>query len=605
MTFVALSILGPLSAAAAILVFRRGAALLALLGSAAGLAGALTTLFSVAGGARYAAELPGLPGLPLRLLAEPVTALLSVVVATVGFLVLIYAVGYMKEEEEQTRFFAGMSFFVTAMQTLALAGDWVLLLASWELIGVSSYLLISFWYERDGVPSAASRAFLYTRTADLGLYVAIFVLISQTDTSEISRTLEAGGTAAIVAGLLLLAAAAGKSAQIPLHGWLQDAMAGPTPVSSLLHSATLVAAGAILMIRVSPLLPPVVQLVVGLLGGLTVLVTGLIAISQRDLKRLLAASTSNQYGFMLIAVGAGAPVAALFHLVAHAAMKSSLFLGAGVFQHARGSTSFSDLGGIGRERLATFAGFAVAGLALAGLPPLSGFFSKDAVIAASFESPYWFALGPLALAGALLTAIYVGRTLGLLWHGGRESGPVAGMGWMGVGLAALVALAAALGSFEGPLAQLVGEEVPKDTVATILGLALSLLGLLVGWFVPAGRLLGPVCEAAESGFRIGGGFDGLVGRPALATARAADLFDRGIHNGVLGVGRAALAVAQVSRFTDEDIIDRFIAALVRGTRELGGRARELQTGLVHKELMLAAAGTALILVALIFGAFGL
>lgn len=176
---------------------------------------------------------------------------------------------------------------------------------------------------------------------------------------------------------------------------------------------------------------------------------------------------------------------------------------------------------------------------------------------------------------------------------------------MGVGLAALVALAAALGSFEGPLAQLVGEEVPKDTVATILGLALGLLGLLVGWFVPAGTLLGPVHEAAESGFRIGGGFDGLVGRPALATARAADLFDQRIHNGVLGVGRAALAVAQVSRFTDEDIIDRFIAALVRGTRELGGRARELQTGLVHKELMLAAAGTALILVALVFGAFGL
>ncbi len=604
MTFVALAILGPLSAAAAILVFQRGAALLALLGTAAGLAGALAALFGMAGGARYAAELPGLPGLPLQLVADPLTALLSVVVATVGFLVMVYAVGYMESEESKARFFAGMSFFVAAMQALALAGDWVLLLASWELIGVSSYLLIGFWYDRDEVPSAATRAFLYTRTADLGLYVAIFVLISQTGTSEISRTLEAGGTVAIVAGLLLLVAAAGKSAQVPLHGWLQDAMVGPTPVSSLLHSATLVAAGAILMIRVSPLLPSSVQLVVGLLGGLTVLVTGLIAVSQRDLKRLLAASTSSQYGFMLLAVGAGSPVAALFHLVAHAAMKSSLFLGAGVFQHARDSTSFSDLGGIGRERPATFAGFAVAGLALAGLPPLSGFFSKDAVIAASFESPYAFVLGPLALSGALLTAIYIGRALGLLWHGERESNPVAGMGWMAAGLTTLVALTATLGAIEGPLARLVGEEVPKSTIPTILGLTLALLGLLAGWFVPAGKLLGPVRKAAETGFRVGGGFDGLVGRPALATARATDLLDRGIHSGVLGVGRAALAVAQASRFTDESVIDRFIDALVRETRRLGGRARKLQTGLVHKELMLAVAGTALILAVLAFGAFG-
>jgi NADH-quinone oxidoreductase subunit L len=605
MTYAALAILGPLSAAAAILVSRRGAALLALLGSAAGLAGALVALFGVAGGARYAAELPGLPGLPLRLIAGPLTVTLSAVVAAAGFLILVYAVGYMEGEANKPRFFAGMSFFVAAMQTLALAGDWVLLLAAWELISLSSYLLIGFWFWREGIPSAATTAFLYTRAADLGLYVAIFVLISQTGTSEISRTFDVGGTAAVVAGLLLLVAAAGKSAQVPLQGWLQDAMVGPTPVSALLHSATLVAAGAILMIRVAPLLPPIVQLVVGLLGGLTVLVTGLIALSQRDLKRLLAASTSSQYGFMLLAVGAGAPVAALFHLVAHAAMKSSLFLGAGVFQHARGSTAFADLSGVGRERRLAFLGFVVAGLALAGVPPLSGFFSKDAVIAASFESPYAPFLAPLALAGALLTAIYVARALRLLWRGEGEGEPVAGMRWMGASLVVLVALAAALGFAGEPLARLVGGEILGGLVAAALGLTLALGGLLVGWFVPAGRLLGPLRVPAERGFRVGSGFDGLVAWPVLAVARSADLFDRGIHAGVLAVGTAALAVARASRLTDEAGIDRLIAALVRRTRDLGDSARELQTGLVHRELLLAAAGAALILVFLAFAAAGL
>jgi NADH-quinone oxidoreductase subunit L len=602
MIYASLSILGPLAAAALILVLRRGSAALALLGSAAGLPGALVALVRVAGGERLSAALPGLPILPLRLVAEPLTALLSVVVAVVGFLVLVYAVGYMAGDGGKTRFYAEMSFFVAAMQILVLAGDWVLLLASWELIGLSSYLLIGFWYGREGIPQAATRAFLYTRTADLGLYVAIFILITQTGTSEISATLDVSGTAATVAGLLLLVAAVGKSAQTPLHGWLQDAMVGPTPVSALLHSATLVAAGAILMIRVSPLLPPGVRLVVGLLGGLTVIVAGLIAVSQRDLKRLLAASTSSQYGFMLLGVGAGSAVAALFHLVAHAAIKSSLFLGSGVFQHVRGSTEFVELGGVGRARRWTFFGFAVAGLALAGVPPLSGFFSKDAILAASFESSYAPFLAPLALAGTLLTAIYVARALRLLWRGDDRTEPVAGIGWMGAGFGALAALAAALSLALPPLAQLIVARLPEEFgLAALIGVVLAIGGLTLGWFVPAGQLLGPLREIAETGFRIDGGFDGLVARPALATARALDHLDRGIYTAVLGVGRAGLTVAYASRLIDERWIDGLIAALVRGTRELGGRARELQSGLVHRELLIAVAGVVLIFTLLVIG----
>jgi NADH-quinone oxidoreductase subunit L len=375
-------------------------------------------------------------------------------------------------------------------------------------------------------------------------------------------------------------------------------MTGPTPVSALLHSATLVAAGALLLVRVSPMLTPTTQLAVGLLGGITAVVAGVIAVSGRDLKRLLAASTSSQYGFMLLAVGAGAPAAALFHLVAHAAMKSSLFLGAGVFQHARGSTAFADLGGVGRERLPVYAGFVVAGLALAGVPPLSGFFSKEAVVAATLHSPYAPILAPLALLGSLLTAIYVARALRLLWRGEGEAKSVVGARWMWAAFAALVALAAVLGLAEAPLAGLLGRETSFGLLVALLGSALALAGLALGWFVPAGTLLGPVRGAAERGFRVLGGFDGLVARPAFALARASDVVDRGIHTGVLGVGRMSLGVAEIARSTDERGIDRLIAGLVRRTRALGKRARRLQTGLVHKELMLAVIGVALILVSL-------
>lgn len=606
MTTLAPIILGPLVAAALILSLGRGTPALALIGAGLSLASGFALLSRVAAGARPSAELPGLPGLPLRLVAEPLTAVLAATVAVVGFLVTVYAVGYMRGEGGLPRFFAGMSFFVAAMQTLVLAGDWVLLLAAWELIGLSSYLLIGFWFERPGVGPAATRAFLYTRTADLGLYVAVFVLIAQASTSEISRTLEVGGPAAVAAGLFLLLAAMGKSAQAPLHGWLLDAMAGPTPVSSLLHSATLVAAGAILLIRAFPLLPPAALVVVGVVGGLTTLVGGATALAQRDLKRLLAASTSSQYGLMFLAVGAGSPIAALFHLLAHAAMKSALFLGAGVFQHARGSTQLVDLEGVGRAHRLTFLGFAVAGLALAGVPPLSGFWSKDAILAASFSSPYAPLLAPLALAGTLLTGLYVARALRSLWRGEGLSQPVAGVGWMGVGFAVLAALAALLGLALPPVAALLGIVPPEETLlVAALGFVAALSGLVIGWAFPAERLLGPLSGLAGRGFRVRGGFDGLVVRPALALARALDALDRGIHAGVLAVGSAALAVAGASRATDDKGIDRLIAALVRGTRELGSRARKLQTGLVHKELLLATVGIALVFALLIVGSLGL
>ena len=364
MIWLALALLSPLAAALALFALRRAPAALTLAGAGAGLIGALGLFAVTAGGQTFRAALPFLPDFPVRLAADMLTATLSLTVATVAALVLSYAVGYMRGDPERVRFFATTLLFVTAMQTLVLSGDWITLLAAWEMIGFASYLLIGFWHRRDGVAGAATRAFLYTRSADLGLYVAAFILIGVAGSSEIAATLATTGAPALIAGLSLLVAAAGKSAQVPMQDWLMRAMAGPTPVSALLHSATLVAAGAILLIRVAPMLPAGALLAVALLGGVTTVVTGLIALAERDLKRLLAASTSSQYGLMLAAVGAGAPVAALLHLIAHAAIKSSLFLGAGIFQHDREGTGLDVLAGAGRARPGIFAGFTVSALAL-------------------------------------------------------------------------------------------------------------------------------------------------------------------------------------------------------------------------------------------------
>ncbi len=602
MNLIAIAILAPLFAAVLILLLRRLPAALALLGAAVGLLASLGLLADAFNGLGDELILPGLPDLPLRLVATPLTALLSTLVAVVCMLVMVYAVGYMSKDNEKVRFFATLLLFASAMQTLVLAGDWILLLAAWELIGLSSYLLIGFWYRRPGITPAATRAFLTTRSADLGLYVAVFILIANAGSSDIATTLNTGGNAAIVAGLLLLVAAMGKSAQTPLHDWLQRAMAGPTPVSALLHSATLVAAGAILLIRTAPMLPPDTLLVIGIVGGITAVVAGLIALGERDLKRLLAASTSSQYGLMLVAVGAGVPLAALLHLIAHAAFKSSLFLGAGVFQHSRGSTELTKLEGAGHDRPRIFFGFALAALALAGIPPLSGFFSKDAIIAASLASPNASLLAPLALAGTVLTGAYVARALRILWHGKGKSRNIVGLGWMGTGLAGLVTLAVILGATFPSIEALLNTRLPESTLTQflpeILGLGAALGGLTLGWVVPVRRLLGPLLPWAQQGFAIAGGFDNLMVRPAFAIARGCEKLERALYTGVLTVGRLGLSIGRAVRRSDEQGIDGLIFSLVRRTVDLGSRARTLQSGLIHRELAITVITTALILTAL-------
>jgi NADH-quinone oxidoreductase subunit L len=375
-------------------------------------------------------------------------------------------------------------------------------------------------------------------------------------------------------------------------------MVAPTPVSALLHSATLVAAGAVLLVRIAPMLTPTAMLITGLVGGLTAVITGLVALAEDDLKRLLASSTSSQLGFMLLAVGAGSRGAALIHLLAHAAMKSALFMGAGSFQHARGGTAFVKLAGVGRRHRWTFAALVVSGLALAEAPPLAGFWSKEGIIAACFEGPSAWVFAPLALLGTALTGGYVARTLRLLWRGDGSGEPVPGLRWMGLGLAVLTALVLGGGPALRPIALRVGMPVPPVALdaSLVAGLLAAALGLWAGsvrrQWLNAPRLT----RWAREGLPVRGGFDGWVVRPTLSIAGAVSTLDAKIHEGVRGLGRAAVALAsRVARF-DNEAIASGVTRIAGVVRRSGQRVRGWQSGLVFRELLLASVGIAVLLV---------
>lgn len=617
-----LIVIAPLAAAGTILLTRRAPEALGLVGVFISATAALFTLLT-AGGA--SAALPWLPGMPVLLRADALGLLLAVMVGGTGLLVSVYAVGYMKGERDRVRFFAELAFFIGAMQALVLAGDWVLFLASWELIALASYLLIGFWNERPGVAGAATRAFLTTRAADVGLYLAVFAVYAAGGGTGMDASAAAPSVPGWVGPAMLLAAA-GKAAQIPLQGWLMDAMAGPTPVSALLHSATLVAAGVVLLLRGFPLLGPDTLLLVGLVGGVTAVAAGLIAVAQQDLKRMLAASTSSQLGLMFLALGAGAPGAAAFHMLTQAAMKSSLFMGAGIFQHSRSSTSLAALRGAGRDRRLAFAGFAAAGLALSGVPPLAGFWSKDSVTAAALASPHAWALGPLALGGTLLTGVYVAGAIRVLWDGSTGPTERGRDGWMAGALAVGAALSIVLGALRWLLPPLLRVELPESTLAAGSSLAAALLGLSAGWAAPAEWLPPRLAGPARAGLRLGGGWTGLTVLPVLALARRVVRADDAVHRVVLAAGGGGLRAAAAVRGSDSAVhvvvesvgwgfllsayrvrdvwerkIDAGVFGLVRATRETGRTARRLQSGLVHREMALAVGGVAVLLLLLAAG----
>ena len=369
--------------------------------------------------------------IPFEFQVDQLTSLFLLIITGVGFLIHVYSTSYMKEETQPGygRYFSFLNLFVFSMLLLVLGGNYVIMFIGWEGVGLCSYLLIGYWFKNTEYNNAAKKAFIMNRMGDLGFLLGIFWLISSFGTvsyhdlfnsqNGIITSISAINSETIVGiTLLLFLGAIGKSAQIPLYTWLPDAMAGPTPVSALIHAATMVTAGIYMIARSNILysLAPVTMAIVAGIGLATALLAALIALKQNDIKKVLAYSTVSQLGYMFLGLGVGAYTGAVFHVMTHAFFKALLFLGAGSVIHAMGGEQdITKMGGLGEKMRTTYITFFIACLAIAGIPPFSGFFSKDEILSAAFaNNPLLYFIG---LAGALLTAFYMFRLLALTFTG--------------------------------------------------------------------------------------------------------------------------------------------------------------------------------------------
>jgi NADH-quinone oxidoreductase subunit L len=362
----------------------------------------------------------------LQILLDTLSSTMMLIVSGVGGLIVWYSMGYMKGDDEERRYFAYMSLFVFSMLLLVQAGNLLLLLVGWGLVGLASYLLIGFWHHKPEAVAAAKKAFVMNAIGDATLALGLVLLIWETGTLTYLGVFEdvdsLSTTAVNLVALGLLGGAIAKSAQIPLHTWLPDAMEGPTPVSALIHAATMVTAGVYLLVRASPIFEaaPDVQHLAAILGALTLLVAGVVALVQWDIKRVIAYSTMSQIGYMFLAAGIGAYGYAIFHLMTHAFFKALLFMSAGlVIHHLGGEQDIRRMGGLHRLMPKTHVAFAVGSLALMGIPIFSGFWSKDGIVSAAFASDdaLGYALYAAGLVGALLTGLYTSRLYFAVWRG--------------------------------------------------------------------------------------------------------------------------------------------------------------------------------------------
>ena len=363
------------------------------------------------------------------MIIDPLAVVMLGLVSFVALLIQVYSVAYMRGQARFGWYFAAHALFAGAMLALVLADNLLLLYIAWELVGLGSYLLIGFWYERRSAAEAAKKAFVTTRIGDVGLLIGILVLFKATGTFDMTDIFAAAQNGDIASGTLTLATiliflgAMGKSAQFPFHVWLPDAMEGPTPVSALIHAATMVAAGVYLVARTFPLfqLAPDTMLIVATIGLLTAGIAATMALVMTDLKRILAYSTISHLGFMMLALGAGGVTAAIFHLLAHAFAKALLFLGAGSVMHSlNDETDIRKMGGLRHRMPVTAVTFLIGAVSLAGIPPLAGFFSKDEILLAVLNGRHPLFL-VLTLGVAFLSALYIARALFIVFYGPPKS----------------------------------------------------------------------------------------------------------------------------------------------------------------------------------------
>ncbi|HUY21351.1 MAG TPA: NADH-quinone oxidoreductase subunit L [Acidimicrobiales bacterium] len=547
------------------------------------------------------------------LLVDPLSMTMALFVTGVSALIHLYSIGYMKGDPDYPKFFLYLNLFVASMLLLVLGNNLLFTFVGWEGVGVCSYWLIGFWFGRDSAASAGKKAFIYNRLADVGFLIAVFLVFSKTGTLDytgiFSHLSAIGGGTGTAVCLLLFGAAAGKSAQLPLFPWLADAMEGPTPVSALIHAATMVTAGVYLMCRISPVLAQshTAQLVVASIGATTAFVAATIGCAQSDIKKVLAYSTVSQLGYMFLAVGTGAYEAAIFLMVAHAFFKALLFLGAGSVIHGlHDEQDLKKMGNLRRFMPLTFATFAVGWLAIAGIPPLSGFFAKGDVLDNAFARfPVLWVVG---LVTAALTAYYMTRLAALaFWgddrwravlgarpsastsapdahdHGGavpHEAPPV-----MALPLVVLAALALVGGLLHLPwhpswdplgwLRPVFGTALfdahQSSGTRWALGIVDSVVavtGLAVSFPLWSRRPDAPALEPAvlRRAYFLDDVYDALIGRPgqAFATFCATVVEARVIDGAVNGVGRLARATGGGLRRVQTGFVRQYALGIVFG-----------------------------------------
>jgi NADH-quinone oxidoreductase subunit L len=428
---------------------------------------------------------------------DGLTVVMMSVITGVGFLIHLYSTEFMQEDASFARYFAYMNLFVASMLVLVMADNMLLLYLGWEGVGACSYLLVGFWYQDPANGRAARKAFVVTRVGDTAMALGLFLLLAELGTLNIQEMLglapqqwQTGTWLPTLATALLLGGAVGKSAQLPLHTWLPDAMAGPTPVSALIHAATMVTAGVYLIARTHPLflLAPATLQAVAWIGLLTLLLAAFTALNQNDIKRILAYSTISQIGYMFLALGVGAFSAGIFHLVTHAFFKALLFLAAGVVIHClHHEHDIYRMGGLRTRLPVVFWSFLIGSAALAALPFTSGFYSKDAILLSAFEQP---GIGPVlwlgGLLGAALTAIYSFRLVFIVFFGEAKTEPDKAPGWrMAVPLSVLCIASIAGGWLTLPLHNVFPDQPEHAINHTVeaISIAVPLLGLLFAWLV--------------------------------------------------------------------------------------------------------------------------
>ncbi len=539
----------------------------------------------------------------VNLLLDPLSICFVLLITGVGSIIHVYSIGYMEHDERRTRFFGYLNLFITAMLLLVLADNYLVLFIGWEGVGLASYLLIGFWQHKHSAATAAKKAFVVNRVGDFGLAVGVMLMLATFGSSAFSAVFggmtDAGTATATALGLLLLLGACGKSAQFPLQSWLLDAMEGPTPVSALIHAATMVTAGVYLVVRSSAIFDaaPVARTAVAVIGTITLLMGAIIGCAKDDIKKALAGSTMSQIGYMMLAAGLG-PVGAafaIFHLLTHGFFKANMFLGAGSVMHGmHDEVNMRRYGGLRKLLPVTFATFAIGYLAIIGIPPFAGFWSKDKIIEAAFSQSVWYGL--CALLGAGVTAFYMTRLMIMTytsekrWAEGVE--PHESPSVMTIPLILLAILSAAGGflllgnGIVHWLEPVVGEEHAEPPISilvlTILTLLVVIIGVAIAWFFYQRQTI-----SAETPQRVS---------PITTLARR-DLYGDAFNEVVLMRPGQELTKGLVA--FDNKGVDGFVNGLAAFIGGSSGRLRRLQTGFVRSYALGIFGGAALVVAAMV------